>query len=297
MNKNDCYYFKKDEWFFETSSCIPFDDSGVEIGIKVKKRLYEGKSKYQHIQFFETYNLGKILVLDGILQTSDKTEFIYHEMLCQVSIFSHPNPKKVLIIGGGDGGALEEVLKHKSIEKAVMVEIDERVVKLSQKYLPSISKKAFKNKKTELIIGDGKEYMKKHKNYFDVIILDLSDPHGPAKELVSERFYKDVKTALRKDGMVSIQSASLTCQPRLVKIIYNRVKKIFPYIEIRKAVVPEYQAGEYSFILASKYNLNKLSIKTLENKFKRIGLDLRYYSPEIHFSSKVLPKYFKNKLV
>ncbi len=293
MRGNIC--FKKSEWYFEDSSNVSFDDSNTSIGMKIRKKLYEGRSPFQKVEFFDTYNFGKILVLDGVLQTAEKTEFIYHEMLCQVPMFCHPNPHKVLIIGGGDGGSLEEVLKH-PIEKVWMVEIDKKVVDLSRKYLPSISKNAFNDKRAELIIGDGKEVIKKHKNFFDVIILDLSDPDGPAKELISQGFYKNVKRALRKDGIVSIQSGSLICQTKMTKIIYNRIKKIFPYVEIRKAVVPEYQAGEYAFTLGSKRDLRKITMNNLKKKFKKLKLGLKYYSPEIHFSSKVFPKYLQEVL-
>ena len=285
---------KKKQWFFE-ETVVPFDESRITIGIEIKKKLYSGKSIYQKIEFFDTYAFGRILVLDGILQTSEKDEFIYHEMLCQVPMFSYENPKKVLIIGGGDGGALEEVLKHK-IEKAWMVEIDEKVIETSKKYLASISKGAFKDKRAELIIGDGKKFIRKYKDFFDVIILDLSDPGGPAKELISLNFYKNIKRALRKNGIVSIQSGSFTCQPKLVKIIYKRMKKIFSSVIIRKAVVPAYQAGEYAFITASRMNLERLSLKNIEKKFKKLNLNLRYYSPEIHFASAVLPKYLKETL-
>lgn len=279
---------KKEKWFFEGK--LPFNVSDIKIGIKIKKKLYSDKSPFQKIEVYDTYAYERILVLDGIVQTSEKDEFIYHEMLCQVPMFLHKNPKRVLIIGGGDGGALEELLKHK-VEKIWMAEIDKKVIEISRKYLPSISKGAFENKKTEVIIGDGKEFIKRYNDFFDVIILDLSDPKGPAKDLISLNFYKDVKRALKKEGMVSIQSGSFTCQPKLVSTIFCRIKKIFPFAEIHRAVVPCYQAGEYSFTIGSKANLKKVSFEDIEKKYKKLKLNLRYYSPEIHFASKVLPKY------
>ena len=284
---------KKDKWFFEEP--IPYDVSKVMIGIKIKKKLYSGKSSFQKIGLYHSYDYGRILVLDGILQTSEKDEFIYHEMLCQVPLFLHKNPQRILIIGGGDGGSLEEVLKHK-IEKVWLVEIDKKVIELSQKYLPFISKGAFKNKKAEIIIGDGKEYINKYKDFFDVIILDLSDPGGPAKDLISLNFYKKAESTLRKNGIISIQSGSFTCQPELVSLIFNRIRKIFPSVEIHRAVVPSYQAGEYSFIVGSTANLKKIDLKDIEKKYKKLKLDLKYYSPEIHFASQVLPKYIAEKI-
>lgn len=284
--------FKRNEWFFEDP--VPYDVSNAAIGIKIKKKLYTGKSPFQKIELYDTYDYGKILVLDGILQTSEKDEFVYHEMLCQVPMFLHKNPQKVLIIGGGDGGSLEEVLKHK-IEKVWMVEIDKKVVDLSRKYLPAISKGAFKNKKAEIIVGDGKEFIKRYDNFFDVIILDLSDPAGPAEDLISLDFYKDVKKALKKNGLVSIQSGSLDDQIKLVATIFKRIKKIFPAAEIRRAVIPSYWE-EYSFIIGSTADLKKITFKDIEKKYKKLKLDLRFYSPEIHFVSKVFPKYLEEKI-
>ncbi|MBM3258000.1 MAG: polyamine aminopropyltransferase [Candidatus Nealsonbacteria bacterium] len=289
----DCFKFEKRKWFFEEN--VPYDVPKTKIGIKIKRKLYSGRSDYQKIEFFDTHAYGKILVLDGILQTSEKDEFIYHEMLCQLPMFLHKNPKRILIVGGGDGGSLEEVLKHK-IEKVQMAEIDEKVIELSKKYLPSISKGAFKNKKAEIIIGDGKEYIRKQKNSFDVVILDLSDPHGPAKELISLKFYQNVKKALKKDGIVSVQSGSLNDQPGLVKTIFSRINKLFPFADIHQAVIPAYQTGEYSFIIGCKTKLDKFQEMNIEKKYKKLKLGLKYLGPEIYFSSKVLPKYLAEKI-
>ena len=218
-------------------------------------------------------------------------------MLCQVPLFSHFSPKSVLIIGGGDGGALEEVLKHRSVKKAVMVEIDGKVVEISRKYLSSISKKAFEDKRVQLIIGDGKEFIENHKDEFDIIILDLSDPAGPAKDLISLPFYRNVKKALKKNGIVSIQSGSFTTQPSLVSTIFKRLNKIFFYVEIKRAGVPSYQAGEYTFTTASDFNFPKVSQSVLIKKFGKAGrMKLKYWSPEIHWASSILPSYLKQEL-
>ena len=183
------------------------------------------------------------------------------------------------------------------MERVWQVEIDEKVIELSQKYLPAISKDAFKNKKAEIIIGDGKNFMRKYSNFFDVIILDLSDPAGPAKELISLNFYKDVKRAMRKEGIVSIQSGSLTYQPSLVGAIYKRVRKIFPSVEIRKSVVPVYNAGEFSFTVASGTNLSKISPTDIKRRINKLKLCLRYLDSEVMFATKVLPNSLKKILV
>ena len=231
--------------------------------------------------------------MDGILQTTENDEFVYHEMLCQTPLFLHKNPKIVLVIGGGDGGSIEEILKHRDVKEVRMVDIDKKVVEVAKEYLPSISKGAFNDKRLNLIVGDGVEYVKNNKNCFDVIILDLPDPGESSIDFISAKFYKNIKNALKKDGIVSIQSQSPSAQPGLVSKIFKRVKSIFPYCEIRRAVVFSYQTGEYSFTIGAKVDIRKITKKDIENKFRRKKLDLRYYSPEIHFASKVLPRYLE----
>ncbi len=285
---------RKNNLLFETAN-IPYDTSGTESVLRVKKRLYSSRSSYQKIEIFDTFDFGKILVLDGIFQTSEKDEFIYHEMLCHLPMLYRQNPKKVLIIGGGDGGALEEILKH-PVEKVWLVEIDKKVIDVSQKYLPLISKGAFKDKRVEVVIGDGLSFVKKYKNFFDIIILDLSDPWGPAKKLISLKFYQDVKKALKKDGIISVQSGCLFYQIKLVSIIFERLKKIFPSVVIHKAPVFLYGLGELSFTVASGLDLNKINPKDVERKFRKLKLKLKYYRPKIHFASRVLPKYLINDL-
>jgi spermidine synthase len=285
---------ENEKWFFEKE--VPYDAYDVMVGLKLKKKLYSGKSSFQKIEVYDTFAYGKILVLDGILQTSEKDEFVYHEMLCHLPLFLHKNPERVLILGGGDGGSLKEVLKHK-IKKVWMVEIDKKVVEISKKYIPSISGKSFNNKRAEIIFEDGKEFIKKYNDFFDVIIFDLSDPAGPAEGLISGYFYKSVKRALRKNGIISIQSGSLNDQPKLASLIFKRTSKIFPYIEMHRAVVPSYYAGEYAFNIASStFDFRKITFKKIEKKYKKLKLDLRYYSPEIHSASKVLPRYLRDKI-
>lgn len=286
---------EKKTYLFE--GAVPFEKPDIKVGFRVRKRLYSGRSPFQKVEVFDLYTYGNTLVLDNIIQTSENDEFIYHEMLCQAPLFVHPNPQRVLIVGGGDGGALEEVLKHRSVKKATMVEIDGKVVEISKKYLPSISKNAFQDKRATLIIGDGKKFIKDHQNEFDVIILDLSDPEGPAKDLISPSFYRDCKKALKGNGIVSVQSGSFTTQPKLVSIIVKRLQKVFSHVELRRANVPTYEAGIYTFTMASDFNFKKVSQSALTKKFRQAGrMKLKYWSPNIHWASSILPAYLKQEL-
>lgn len=288
------YIFKKNQWFFEET--VPGILSTTKTAIKIKKKIFSGKSPYQKLEVMDTFPFGRILVLDGIVQLSQEDEFIYHEMLIHPAMFYHPDPKKVLIIGGGDGGALREVLKH-PVQEAYLVDIDKKVVEVSQKYLPFVSKGAFKNKRAKIFIEDGIKFVKKYKNFFDVIIIDSTDPLGPSIDLFSQNFYRNVFKALTKNGIISIQSGCLFEQFSHLEKIFKKIKKIFPFVKIHKTCVPCLQcSSEYSFTIAAKFNLAKVTFKNLEKKFKKLNLKSKYYSPKIHFSSVVLPKYLKEKL-
>jgi spermidine synthase len=287
---------KKPQYFFETGEAVPFDETNGKVGIHVKKQLYTGSSLYQKIQFFDTTFFKRILVLDGIVQVSEKDEFIYHELLCHPALFAHKNPKRVLVIGGGDGGCLREIVKHKSVQEAWMVEIDKKVVDLCQQYLPSLSQGAFTNKKTHLHIGDAGAFIQQYKDFFDVIILDLSDPGGPAQKLISLSFYKSVQRALAKGGVIGVQSGSVTVQPKLVEIIAKRLHTVFRFVEIRTTSIPVFHAGMYSFITASNENIEKISIQTLAARYKKAGIALRFWSPEVHKATAVLPIYMQQLL-
>lgn len=290
----NCWIFKKNQWFFEET--IPGILDVLKTGLKIKKRIFTAKSPYQRLEVIDTFPFGRILVLDGIIQLSQIDEFIYHEMLVHPAIFSHPCPKKVLIIGGGDGGVLREVLRH-PIQEVYLVDIDRKVIEVSQKYLPFVSRGAFLDKRARIFIEDGIKFIKKYKNFFDVIIIDSTDPLGPSLRLFSKNFYQDIFKALTKNGVLSVQSGCLFEQFFHLKKIFEKLKNFFPFIKIHKACVPCFQcSNEYSFTVASKFDLRKITLKDVEKKFQKLNLDLKYYSPEIHFSSVVLPEYLLQSL-
>jgi len=284
---------KKSMWIFEKP--VPLSKEIQKFGFKVRKKIYSGRSKHQKIEVLDLYHYGRALFLDGILQTTEKDEFIYHEMLCHSPLFAHPYPKKVLIIGGGDGGALKEVLKH-SVKEVWMVDVDKKVMEICQTYIPSISKSSLSNERAHLVIEDGRVFLKKYKNYFDIIILDLSDPIGPARHLFSIPFYKLVKQALKKNGIVSLQSGSFGTQPKEVAFIQHRLRKVFRHVEVRKACIQTYQGAEFSFTMASNFDFIKVNKKVFENRLKRLKLKLRYWSPTMHFASAVLPQYLQDAI-
>ncbi len=292
--KKNNWIFKKNQWFFEET--VPGILDTIMSGLKIKKKVFSGKSLFQKLEIIDTIPFGRTLVLDGIIQLSQADEFIYHEMLVHPAMFSHPNPQKVLIIGGGDGGTLREVLKH-PIQEVCLVDIDKKVIEISQKYLPFVSKGAFEDKRTKILIEDGIKFVKKYKDFFDVIILDSTDPLNSSLGLFSKNFYQDIFKSLSKNGVLIIQSGCFFEQFCHLRKILKKLKKIFPHTKIHKACVSCLQcSAEYSFVIASKTNLEKLTFRNIEKRYQKLKLDLKYYSSKIHFASTILPKYLEQKL-
>lgn len=280
----------KELWFF--GKILSQKEPNVKYGFRVKKKIFSGKSDFQKIDIFDTYQFGRVLFLDRVIQLSQTDEFIYHEMISHLPLFSHPNPKKILIIGGGDGGVLREVLSQ-PVKEVYLIDIDKKVIEISKRYLPFVSKGAFEDKRTKIIIGDGLKFVKKFKNYFDIVIIDATEPIGPSIALYQIKFYQDVFSALKKDGIIITQSGNFTFEFYLIKRVFKTLKKIFPSVKIYRFIVPSFES-EFCLILASKkINLDKISLKKLKERYKKLNLKTKYYSPEIHFASRVLPKYLK----
>lgn len=266
--------------------------SGQAFSLQVDELLFSGKSKFQDVIVFKSRSYGNVLVLDGVIQTTDRDEFAYQEMLTHLPMFSHPNPKDVLIIGGGDGGILREVLKHPSVERVEMCEIDEMVVEVAKKYLPTLSK-CFSSKKLTLHIGDGFEYMRRRKNNFDLIITDSSDPIGPAESLFTDSYYKLIFEALKDDGILSSQAESIWLHQALIKKLIESVRKIFPTVEYATSMVPTYPSGSIGYLIASKKtrDLKKPTREISDGDCEKLGL--HYYNSQIHRAAFVLPNFAK----
>ena len=190
----------KDGWFREINDMWP----GQAMTLKVNQILHHEKSKFQDVLLFESSDYGIVLVLDNVIQCTERDEFSYQEMITHLGLFSHPDPKRVLVIGGGDGGVLREVVKHECVEEATLVDIDEAVIRNSKKFLPGMSV-GFQHKNVNVVVGDGFEYLKEHKNEYDVIITDSSDPDGPAESLFQESYFGLLNEALREGGIVTTQ--------------------------------------------------------------------------------------------
>jgi spermidine synthase len=254
---------------------------------KIRKTLHTEKTAYQDLAILDTYEFGRMLVLDGIVQTTVRDEFVYHEMISHIPLFTHPNPKKILVVGGGDGGVIREVLKHPSIEKAVLCEIDKRVVDLSMEYLPEISC-GLQDPRAEVFIGDGIKYVLEHKDEFDLIVVDSTDPFGAAEGLFNKSFYESLYECLKEDGIFVAQTETPFYLPQVVKKVYDDIKNAFPITRMYMAAIPTYPGVYWSFTIGSK-KYDPLAADTDHIP----ELDTKYYHRDLHKACFILPKYVK----
>lgn len=273
-----------DLWFTEMQTPL------MAISCKTKKTLHADKSDFQDIGIIETEQFGRMLTLDSVIQTTVEDEFVYHEMITHIPLFTHANPKKALVIGGGDGGAIREIFKHPSIEKAVLVEIDGKVVEACKEYLPEISC-GLSDKRAEVIIDDGIKYIKEHKNEFDMIAVDSTDPIGPAVGLFAVDFYKAISEALKEDGIFVAQTESPFFNKDLIKRVFKDIGSIFPITRMYTGFVPTYPGGLWSFTMGSK----KYDPLLVDEK-KIPEMNTKYFTPEIFKAAFVLPKFAKDLL-
>lgn len=270
----------------------------VEIRYGVKEILYEDGSEFQHTQVVDTYQYGRMLLLDGIVQTTEKDEFIYHEMMVHVPMLSHPNPEKILIIGGGDGGILREVLRYKSVASATMVEIDPGVIDLCKKYMPMINNGAFEDSRTNLIISDGAGFVKETEEKYNVVIVDSCDPIGPATVLFSKDFYSDIYGLLAPDGIMVCQTGSLHMQPDEQVETHSLLSGIYGFAYPYVFAVPTYIGGLFSAMFCSdRIDPNKIDIRVLEKRAANNNIKTGYYNPGMHIGAFHIPGFLKERLI
>ena len=267
------------------------------IKLEAAAILYEGKSAHQGIVVFDNPTFGRTLTLDGIVQTTEADEFIYHEMLVHVPVLAHGAVRSVLIVGGGDGGALEELLKHQAIDRVAMVEIDAAVVDVSRRWLGSICGEAFADPRLELVIGDGVEFVAKGDETFDLIIVDSTDPAGPGMALFTGAFYEGCKRRLRPGGVLVTQSGVPFLQGEGLTHTAALLKPIFAHVACYLTTVPTYTGGVMALGWASDdATLSALSVTTLAARYRTAGIETRQYRPEVHTAAFVLPPYLRRLL-
>ncbi|ARK32805.1 spermidine synthase [Halalkalibacter krulwichiae] len=255
------------------------------ITAKIKQTLHTEQTEFQKLDMIETEEFGNMLVLDGMVMTTEKDEFVYHEMVAHVPLFTHPNPKHVLVVGGGDGGVIREVLKHPSVEKATLVEIDGKVIEYSKKYLPTIAG-ALEDSRVDVQVDDGFMHIAKAENQYDVIMVDSTEPVGPAVKLFEKGFYEGISRALKEDGIFVAQTDNPWFQKELVSKVHSDVKEIFPITRLYTANIPTYPSGLWTFTIGSK----KHDPLTVE-KSRFHDIETKYYTKELHTACFALPKF------
>lgn len=267
---------------------------------RVDKELARKKSEFQDIQIIENEFYGRVLLLDGATQITEKDEFVYQEMLAHVPLLTHGNAKNVLIIGAGDGGVLRRVLQHPEVEKATMVEIDGDVVALSKEFLPKISAGCWDNHRAEVIIGDGIQYVADAKDEsFDVIIVDSTDPIGVGEVLFTDAFYRDCARILTPQGLIVNQCGVPFMQADELRETSLRRAQFFDYVSAYVVAVPTYIGGFMTLGIAGKGdNHTKQRVSVIEERAQKANIlgHTRYWSPEVHTASFCLPPYIQEQL-
>jgi len=254
----------------------------------VEAFVFRGRTEYQEAIVFESKLLGRVLVLDGIVQTTERDEFVYHEMISHVAIVAHGAARDILIIGGGDGGTLEEVLKHAGVARATMVELDPGVVEIARTCLARISNGAFDDPRTELIIGDGVRFVADTDRRFDVIIVDSTDPLGPGEVLFTEAFYADCRARLRPGGILVAQSGNPFVERSRLDACLARLRGVFRDTSFILTSVPAYLGGPFVFAWGCD-DAGTRALTAEELSARPVPQGLRCYTPAVHAAAFVHP--------
>jgi len=267
---------------------------------KISKTIKKIQTKYQLLEILEIKDYGRVLRLDRIFQTSYRDEFLYHEPMVHVAAITINGPKTALVIGGGDGGSIEEILKYSSVKKIVMVELDEMVVEMSKKYLPQISNGAFESDKLELRFEDGLQYIKKciqQNQKFDQIVLDLTDAFGPSASLYTQEFYQSINNILNKNGALSLHIESPIARPEVFSKLYHTLKSVFHNVIPMLNYIPMYGTLWGFAICSQNLDVKSMTSKTIKKRIKKFSLkNMQYYNENTHFSLLNLPNFIQDLL-
>ena len=270
-------------WFSEICPLWP----GRALSIEIAAELYHQRSKFQDVCLYQTKHCGKMLALDGIIQFTESDEFVYQEMMAHLPLFSHPHPERVLVIGGGDGGVLREVAKHQDVKTIDICEIDGDVIDVCRRFVPSMSC-GFDDPRVNIHVQDGCAFIRDRQNYYDVIIVDSSDPEGPAEGLFGEAFYRDMKAALRDGGVAATQGESFFLHPNVCQALIGILHRNFPVWAYAHMMIPTYPGGSICVCLGSlKHSIREPQRRPDAAMQKK----LRYYTSEIHTASTALPAF------
>lgn len=278
-------------WFEETIH------PGLRLKLEIDHLLHEEQTDFQHLMLFENSVFGRVLALDEVTQTTERDEFTYHEMLAHVPLFAHGNARNVLIIGGGDGGVLEEVLKHRTIERATLVDLDRRVIELSQEYLRSICGDAHSDPRAEIKVADGIKHVAETDERYDLIIIDSTDPIGPGKALFEMSFYADCRRCLATGGVMVTQNGVPFLQREELVDSARAWRALFADWSCYLTTVPTYIGGQMALGWASdEPAVRATSREAISGRFAESKIATRYYTPAVHEAAFALPGYIEEAL-
>ncbi len=265
-------------------------DGQSGLTLKVNRIIESKESSFQRIDVIENQDFGKLLVLYGSLMVADKDNNSYNEMISHVPLFVHPAPKQTLIIGGGDCGALTEVMKHPEVERCTMCEIDKMVVETAEKHFPRLTR-GLTDARSKLVFEDGKSFIERGRDQYDIIMLDLSDPVGPAADLFQKKFHQRVFEQLKSDGIMVAQTESPFYNQKTVRSLYENLRDIFPIVKMYTCFMPIYPSGLWSFAFCSKkYDpLDDFD----QQRYDRLKLQTEYYNDGIHRACFALPEFIR----
>ena len=269
------------EWFYEH-----YKDLSA-IGIHVKAQVHEETSPFQVIKVYDTVGHGRLLTLDDMVMLTQVDEFVYHDLLCHMPLCAHADPKDVLVVGGGDGGSVREVLKHPGVRRVVQCEIDERVTRICQEFMPSVAG-SLTDPRVELVFADALEYVRAHPASFDAILVDSTEPIGPAADLFGRDFFVDLRRALRPGGLISAQTESPFYAADTVRAVFGVLRSVFSEVHAYYGAIPTYPSGCWTFALAS-------DVRTPEMiDLSRAGaLECRYFNAAISRGAFALPEFIR----
>ena len=277
----------KEGWFSESEVMWP----GQAMSLKVEEVLYEGRSDFQDVLVFKSATYGKVLVLDGVIQLTERDEHAYQEMIAHIPLHAHPDPQSVLIVGGGDGGVLREVCRHAGVQKVTMCEIDALVVDVAKRFFGESTATAFNDPRVTLVHADAAEYVKDHKEEYDVIIVDSSDPVGPAETLFTAAFYQSLRQSMKPGNSIMCnQGECMWLHLDLIGEVLKHCKEVFPSVDYAFTTIPTYPSGQIGFLMCSTGDgvVLRQPARAPEPKLQA---QLKYYTSAVHAAAFVLPSF------
>jgi spermidine synthase len=277
-----------DDWFLEKT---PFD-AGTKLGVKVKRKLFEKRTAFQFLEVYDTERLGRMLVLDGVIQVTEFDEFGYHEMFAHVPMNVHPDPRSVLVVGGGDGGVVRELIKYDTLEEIHLCEIDGDVIQASREFLPFTSS-GLDDPRVKVFVEDGNEFLADRRSVYDLILVDSSDPIGPADVLFKRPFFERLKAALKEGGAAITQCETIYLFLPLVREVIQLVRDLFPRTQYMNILMPTYPSGMIGQLVCSCGPDFSRPVREIT---KEIQDSLQYYTPAIHRSAFSLPRFAERAL-